>query len=88
MTFLIATIMCSRIPRPQGLDIVQLDFLIDDMGINSYHFKSEFMLQGRRRYGNFYVPGTDREFLYYFYKKIVKDEMLPAASGEIEKTLP
>lgn len=54
------------------IDIVQLDFLIDDIGINRYFFTSLELIKNRRRFRTFYIPEVSIEFLYLFLKKIIK----------------
>jgi thymidylate kinase len=54
------------------IDIVQLDFLIDHIGINKYFFTSEELIKRRKRFKTFYIPETSTEAIYLLLKKLVK----------------
>lgn len=63
-------VLCHALTN--NLVIVQLDFLIDHLGVNRYFFKTEELLTGRKRYKNIYVPETSTEFIYLLLKKFIK----------------
>ncbi len=57
-------------------EIVQLDFLIDHIGINRYYFTSQELIKNRKRFRNFYVPEASTEALYLLLKKVIKAKFL------------
>jgi len=58
------------------IDIVQLDFLIDHVGINRYFFTSEELIKDRRKFKMFYIPKTSTETIYLLLKKVMKGQFL------------
>lgn len=57
------------------IDVIQLDFLIDHLGINRYFFTSEELIKNRRRYKTFYIPEISTEAIYLLLKKLVKAKL-------------
>ncbi len=60
----------------EGISVVQLDFLLDDIGINRYCMTSSDFLVRREKYKSFYVPSHGIQAVYLLIKKTIKDKFL------------
>jgi thymidylate kinase len=57
------------------INIVAIDCLIDEYGINRYYLPSKTLLEGRFRYKNFYVPSYGIQTVYLLIKKTIKGKL-------------
>lgn len=64
----------TNIDSPQ-MDIIKLDFLIDNYGLNKYCLPSGALLERRVRYKNFYVPPDGAQAAYLLIKKTFKEKL-------------
>ncbi len=69
----------------EGTSVVQLDFLIDDIGINRYCLTSHDLLTKREKYKNFYVPSHGIQSVYLLIKKTIKDKFLEKHFMKLEE---
>jgi len=60
----------------EGTSVVQLDFLIDSIGINRYLLTSSELLAERAKYKNFYIPSHGMQAVYLLIKKTIKNKFL------------
>jgi hypothetical protein len=67
--------------------VVQLDFLNDDYGIGRYILKTEMLLEGRRRFNNFYIPSIPVEVCYLLIKKTIKRKFSPEHEAKLQSLL-
>jgi thymidylate kinase len=65
--------------------VVQLDFLNDDFGVGRYILKTDTLLEGRRRFNNFFVPSVPVETCYLLIKKTIKKKFAPEHQLKLQR---
>ncbi|MBA4390988.1 MAG: hypothetical protein C0399_08620 [Syntrophus sp. (in: bacteria)] len=66
---------------------VQLDFLNDDYGIGRYILKTSALLDGKRKFNNFYIPSIPVEACYLLIKKVIKKKFSPEHEAKLQSIL-
>lgn len=65
--------------------VVQLDFLMDSIGINKYCMTSSELLEEREKHKSFYVPSHGMQAVYLLIKKTIKDKFLEKHFMKLEE---
>ena len=54
---------------------IQLDFMNDDQGIGRYCIPTKILLEGRKKFHDFYIPSAASQACYLIFKKAIKGKL-------------
>ena len=54
---------------------IQLDFMNDDLGIGRYCMTTKVLLEGRKKFHDFYIPSAASQACYLIFKKAIKGKL-------------